>query len=182
MAQIDRIELLIHPDFLLMNTLGKGDPFIHHAAEEGLRRKWDDMVVSVTKNPNSRLVYMTWLTQRELQAATEAESDNPWRNMDYERIEEYKLMLGNRLIIAPLFPRYTTAIRDQILRGDNLTPSTELYMQGEWTNACVRREGNELSNLLGIEQSRRIIVPDNSRSSWEGKFLLEWHRELGPVK
>lgn len=177
MSQIKRIETLVHPDFLLMQEMKKTDRLIHHPNELALRRRWDEMAVSVYKNPSSRLVYMTWLSQREIEKATaEGGLDHPWKNLDFERIEEYQMMIGNRLTIAPLYPRYTPKIIDQVLQGQTLSPAAELYMQGEWTNACVRREGNDLADLLGIDKDRRIIVADNSRMSWEGKVLLEWHQ------
>lgn len=178
MSEINRIETLIHPDFLLMQELRNGEPFIHHQNELELRRRWDDIAVSVAQDPNSRFVYFTWLTQREMVRAAESAPENPWRNLDFERIEEYRLMIGRRMTVAPLFPRYTSLIVNEILAGGTLTNRTELYMQGEWTNACVRREGNDLADVLGIEKDRRIIVPDKSRFSWEGKHLLDWHRSF----
>lgn len=178
MAGINRIEVLVHPDFYLMSRLRNGEPFIHHPGELDLRRKWDDMAVAVSKDSRSRLVYFSWLSQNEIDRAGPLPPQTPWKKLDHERIEVYNILIGNRMTVAPLFPRYTPLIVSKILAGDRLTESTELYMQGEWTDQCVKREGHSLADLLKIDRSRRIIVPDNSRFSWEADSLLEWHRSF----
>lgn len=179
MTDINRIEALIHPDFYLMQELKKDDPLIHNDAELELRRKWDDMAVAVSKDSNSRLVYFTWLQQKEIDRANiQGGLEHPWKNLDFERMEEYKIMIGGRMTVIAPYPRYTASVVDRILSGGTLTNRTELYMQGEWTNACVKREGNDLADLLAIEKDKRIIVPDKSRFSWEGKHLLDWHRSF----
>jgi len=181
MSEIESIQALIHPDFLLMQELKSADSFVHHSNEEELRDRWDMMAVAVAKDPNSRLVYMTWLCQSEINKG-DAGLSNPWKDLDYERLKTYELIIGDRMIVAPLYPRYTLEITGKILMGQTLTKKTALYMQGEWTDACVRREGRGLADLLGIEKNNRIIVADNSRFSWESKNLLEWHHNLrGPI-
>lgn len=175
MSSILRIEALIHPDFLLMGETERSYPFEHHPQELELRQKWDEVAESVSKNPNSLFVYMTWLSPRDVSQGTD--QNHPWRKLDYERILRYKSAIGDRMTVIPNFP-LRPGIREQILQSNDLSPEAQIFMQGEWTEACVRTEGNHLANNIGIKpgDQYRIVVPGNSRFGWESRMLHDWHR------
>lgn len=181
MSSIRRIEALIHPDFLLMGETERFYPFNHHPQELELRQRWDEVAAGVSADPNSLFVYMTWLSPREMNHGVD--QSHPWRRLDYERIGRYQSLIGDRMTVIPNYP-LKPGIRDQILRDNELSPETRIFMQGEWTEACVRTEGNHLADHLGIKSDRehRIIVPANSRFGWESRILHDWHREQVPQK
>lgn len=179
MAEIKRIDALVHPDFYLIQNLGPSDPFVHHPSELELRQRWDKIASAVSETEGSVMLYLPWLSRIDLIKGQNGELDNPWKMLDYQRLVSYQQMLHARLIVAPI-AHHKGPVLAQILQGGYLTAETELYMQGEWTDACVQREGNDFANLLGIGKDRRITVADNSRFSWESKMLLGWHKSQKP--
>jgi hypothetical protein len=178
---INRIDLLVHPDFLRIWHCVMNPDLPLHNKQSALRRAWHDRIGQVIEEPETAMVHLTYLTREDLQRGTGNPDtlDNEGKRTEVARIRHCRYQLGPRHFVVTQAEPFPTpeSIRNAGFSFHPEQISLRGYGEVQHPDWCVDSCTDLIAGDLGI--TRVTIDPQLSLTESEYIEIEEWAESFG---
>lgn len=173
--QIKQIDVLVHPDCYQMKLPEL--PF--HERQLELREKWEQRIDWLVEQPDAFLFYFSNIPISALnQGLTDiATVSNPIRQDDLERINRFRVKLGNKIIVYSWFSILSTKEVQEIFKSRGFTynlKEIKIHAYGEVFGLCIKSYGEHIAALLGVPLSNIEYSRDDSLTRENCAEIEQW--------